>query len=122
MPRLIVNAVSGEFVGADSVGEVELFVSVSRASDGKSVTGLTKDNFRILAFGFDLTIDTATESKWSSSTDSSGCYRLAIRQTDLPSKWIKGEFFQFGLQARTLKGKTVVDVGQTVIDLESLGT
>jgi hypothetical protein len=49
MSRLIVNAVSGEFVSSDSIGEVALFVSVSRASNGKSVTGLTKDNFRILS-------------------------------------------------------------------------
>jgi hypothetical protein len=68
-----------------------------------------------------VTINQANESKWSSSTDLAGCYRLAIRQADA-SKWTKGEFTQFDLQAQTLKGKTVVDVGQTVIDLESLGT
>src|SRR5262249_11697536 len=121
MSRLVVNAVSGEFVSVDSIGEVELFVSVSRASNGKSVTGLTKDNFRIRAFGPDVTINRATESKWQSSGELSGCYSLAIRQTD-GTKWIKGEFTQFGLQARTFKGKRVVDLGQTVIDLESLGT
>jgi len=125
MSRLIVEAVSAESTTSDSIGEVVIFVSVARASNGKPVTGLTKDNFRLVGRGLDIDVDSCGESKWrSSGSEFSGCYMLLVSQAVKPSVWIKGDFFQFGVQVRTFKGKkkTVVDCGQTAIDLESLGT
>ena len=121
MPRLIVNAVSAEMVSIDSVGDINIYVSVSRADNGKPVTGLTKDNFRITSPGFDLMVKSSGESNFSPG-EPSGCYSLDIAQTPGPSSWIKGEYFHFGVEARVFKRKTVVSRGQTVVNIQSLGT
>jgi hypothetical protein len=128
MSRLIVSAVAAESTSADVVGDVLIYVSVSRADDGKPVTGLSIGNFR-LASSIGLVIDTVitlcTESKWEpGDSEAAGCYELWISRTDKPDqiqKWGKGEYYQFGVQARTFQGKSPVDFGQTVVNVQSLG-
>lgn len=129
MARLIVNAVAAEVVGSDVVGDVVIYVSVSRADDGSPVTGLTKDNFRLassVGFAIDTVVSQVNESKWEpEDKEPSGCYELWIARTDkanLVQKWSKGEYYQFGVQVRTFKITSVVDCGQTVVNVQSLGT
>jgi len=120
MPRLIVTLASGESATGDTLNELSLFASVSRATNGKPVAGLTSANFRVAALD-DLTIS-AGELKWQpGNTESSGCYSLSIAHTP-SSPFIKGEFYQIGVQVRTFKGKKAVDFGQAVISVQSLGT
>lgn len=123
MARLIVNAVSAESAGSNIAGEVQLYVSVSRADDGKPVTGLTKDNFRLassVGLAIDTTIASCSESNWEpADNEPSGCYQLGIKRSD-SQKWGQGLTYQFGVQARTLNGKVVVDCGQTAADLKVL--
>jgi len=129
MGRFIVDAVAAETAGSDVVGDVLIYVSVSNADDGKPVTGLTADNFRLsssIGLAIDTKITLCTESKWEpADIDPSGCYELWITRTDKPNqiqKWGKGEYYQFGVQARTFQGKLPVSFGQTVVDVQSLGT
>ena len=120
MPRLIVNAVSAETVNVDSVGAIAMWVSVSRADNGKPITGLSEKNFRVGTAGIDLTIVTCAEVKYASN-DLSGCYQLNVRQADA-SPWFKGEYYQFVVQARVFKGKALTSSGQTAVNIQSLGT
>src|SRR5215475_718343 len=46
MARLILSAVSAEIVSGATGGAANLYVSVSQATNGKPVTGLTETNFR----------------------------------------------------------------------------
>jgi len=48
MTRLIVQAVTDEHRDIDDVGDLRLLISVSRANNGKPVTGLGLSNFRII--------------------------------------------------------------------------
>jgi hypothetical protein len=122
MSRLIVKAISGEMFGLASASELKLHVSVSRASNGKAVTGLTKDNFR-LASADDVVISNFGENKWQpENSELSGCYRLSLTQTPPPSNWTKSEFFAFSLQVRTFKAKKAVDFGQTLVSIQKLAT
>src|SRR5215831_4765162 len=111
MPRLIVTLASGEQAGGGTLNELSLFASVSRATNGKPVTGLTAANFRVAAFD-DLAISGTSELKWQpGKTELSGCYSLGIAHTP-SSPFLKGEFYQISVQVRTFKGKKAVDFGQ----------
>ncbi|MBW4666846.1 MAG: hypothetical protein KME60_05230 [Cyanomargarita calcarea GSE-NOS-MK-12-04C] len=137
MARLIVEVVTAEWKFADLVYELLMYVSVTMPDTGNSVTGLTVKNFRLSApLGFirDFNISRCCENKWETeNVEPSGCYELFLSQRVLQEstsgqiperiKWVKGEIYPFGLQARvfdTYKGK-VIHQGQTVIAIESLG-
>src|SRR5215469_8670282 len=98
MSRLIVKAVSAEStVSASSDGS--LYVSVSRATNGKPVTGLSEKNFRATVEGEDLIINAFGESLWSHpGGETTGCYSLGIAFADTTEKWTKGEHYALGLQ------------------------
>ena len=119
MARLIVSLASAELVGGDTLNAVELFVSVSRATNGKPVTGLTEKNFRVV-LGDDVRVG-CSENRWQPDrTELSGCYNLSLNHTSA-SPFLKGEFYQIGVQVRTFKGKKAVDFGQAAISVQSLG-
>lgn len=126
MARLIVEAVTNESTGSDTVSHLLLFVSVSRADDGRPVTGLTKDNFRISS-SIGLVIDptlssTLSEAKWEpGDSELSGCYRMSVLRGG-GEKWTKGQLYAFGLQVRVNEGGSPVHFGQTVVSVTSLGT
>jgi hypothetical protein len=126
MARLIVEAVTNENTGSDSVGRLNLFVSVSRADDGTPVTGLTKDNFRISS-SIGIVIDpavssTVSEAKWEpGDSELSGCYRISILRGG-GDNWSKGELYAFGIQVRVNEGGSPVHFGQTAVSVTSLGT
>jgi len=120
MPRLIVNAVPAETVSIDSIGDIAMYVSVSRADNGKPVTGLSEKNFQVGTLGLDLRIATCAEIKYASN-ESSGCYELDVAQADA-SPWSKGEYYQFVVQARVFKGKALTGCGQAAVNVQSLGT
>src|SRR5262245_30350459 len=124
MARLIVEACTGEMaLGGDVVYNLLLGVSVSRADDGKPVTGLTAGNFRLasdIGVARDFKVLEARELMWEpSDTEPSGCYQIAITMMPM-EKFLKGERYVFGIQVRTpLKP---VDFGQTIVELISTGT
>lgn len=130
MARLIVDAVSGESKFGDLVLQLKLFVSVSRADDGASVTGLTTNNFRIcspIGGGFEMKLLSGYEAQWEpTDVEPAGCYALSItyrwEKGGLPIEWHKGEFYPFGIQARVddREGERA-HTGQTVLRIESLG-
>jgi hypothetical protein len=121
MARLVLTAVSGETtIAGDSFNEIEVLVSASRATNGKRVTGLTKDNFRV-ASPLSLEVTSCSETRWDPvPTHLTGFYTLGIRQNP-SAPFTKGATYYFGIQVRTFKGETVVDSGQSVISMESLG-
>lgn len=112
MSRLVVEAVSAEYVSDADVQGLWLFVSVSRASDGAPVTGLTQDNFRIcspLGAARDISIEEVGSAvTWEpADEEAAGCYSLSISYNWGPSgpstaDWIKGEFYPFGIQVLVL--------------------
>jgi hypothetical protein len=133
MARLIVEAVSAEHKSGDLGSHVQLYVSVSRPEDGSSVTGLDKSNFRVTAPGgllLRLRVTLAQEHKWETNDSQlSGCYLIAIdryNESDLsqPLPIIRGEWYTFGVQVRIFDprdARVVVDQGQTVVHIQSLG-
>jgi hypothetical protein len=133
MARLIVEAVSAEHKSGDLLSHVQMYVSVSRPEDGSSVTGLEKGNFRVTAPGgllLRLRVTLAQEHKWETSdSEPSGCYLLSIdryMENDLtqPLPIIRGEWYTFGVQVRIFDARNpriVVDQGQTVAHIQSLG-
>ena len=131
MPRLIVQAVSNEHTGSDSVYRLEILASVSRADDGSPVSELGIANFRV-ASSVGLVLDPkphgAYELKWETAdVEPAGCYRLSISRgggESFGEKWYEGEFYQFAVQARTFsdgRPRVVVDQGQGIVRVESLG-
>jgi len=126
MARLIVEAVTGEFKGTDVISVLKVFVSVSRADDGKPVTGLSASNFRIassLGLVLDPTVGFVNERNWEpGDSEPSGCYSLEIKRPSSEGKWGEGEYYAFGIQVRTLRNETPLDFGQTVVSVESFGT
>ena len=105
MDRLIVEAVPAETQGMPVSG-LRIYVSVSRAKDGTSVTGLTKQSFRITTshLGEDPIInDPPHETSWEpNETVHSGCYVIIVGRTPVPVQpWEKGQFYGFGIQVRT---------------------
>ena len=132
MARLIVEAVSREYTSFDTVWHLMLFVSVSRADDGSSVTGLKQDNFRIcssVGLVLDMKLHGGSEATWEpADTEPAGCYSLSITrkyETGGPPilEWVKGEFYPFGIQVRVRDRETKeTHMGQTVVRIESLGT
>ena len=131
MARLIVEAVSGEHKTTDVVWELMLFVSVSRADDGRPVTGLDQENFRIcspVGSVLELKLLGGTEAQWEPTDQSpAGCYSLGIMRKwqsgDSPIfEWVKGEFYPFGIQVLVRDHQAaVIHMGQTVLQIESLG-
>ena len=133
MARLIVEAVSAEHKSGDLASHVQLYVSVSRPEDGSSVTGLNKSNFRVTAPGgllLRLRVTLAQEHKWETSdTQLSGCYLISVdryMESDLtqPLPIILGEWYTFGVQVRIFDERNrsvVIDQGQTVVHMQSLG-
>lgn len=142
MARLIVEAVTDEKHDM-KLGFLKLIVSVSRADDGKPVTGLTKTNFRITNLGIEPTATPDVvgsdytvlvgERKWDpGDNESSGVYDMSV-SIDFGKFLIAGEFmpgenFSFGIQARTFAAKpgtfisAPVDFGQTVVMVTSLSS
>ena len=127
MARLLVDAVSHE-TSADTHFAIETFVSVSRADTGMSVTGLTKDNFRVTFFiggSVDPTL-TVSETKWEpDDVELAGCYHLTVFFPDTVD-WVNvGQRWPLGIQVRTFGrlggGNEPGDFGQTVLYLQSLG-
>ena len=98
-------------------------VSVSRADDGKPVTGLTHSNFRFaqtFGAGWDFVVSSVTEWKWvpGDKTDLAGCYEVSIEGKNqvLPDC--------LGIQVRTFSRarspvftQLAVDEGQTIVSL-----
>ena len=120
MARLIVSISSGEEIASDTLNALELFVSVSRATNGKPVTGLTKDNFNVASY--EDVVFSCAELKWQpGNTEPSGCYAFQLSHAP-SSPFFKGEYYSIGIQARTFKGKKAVDFGQAIITVQSLGT
>ena len=145
MARLIVEAVTDEAHGGDVVGDVLVFVSVSLESDGKPVTGLKVENFRVassIGSVINPVVTLVAEMNWEPDKqykEPSGCYSVWITRgkagpSDSPH-WTKGELYAFGIQVMRFekqfvpgpKGKkphwveVPVDFGQTVVSVESLG-
>ena len=100
MDRLIVEAVPAETQGMPVSG-LRIYVSVSRAKDGTSVTGLTKQSFRITTshLGEDPIINDPPqhETSWEpNETVHSGCYVIIVGRTPVPVQpWEKGQFYGF---------------------------
>jgi hypothetical protein len=124
MARLVVEAQSSEWVTVDVVYEVLVAVSVSRADSGTPVTGLTTRNFRVaVPYGLvqDFKVVRVSEAKWEpEDVDLAGIYQLEIVMSPA-EEFVKGERYVFGVQARTFDGSAVVDRGQTVVELISMG-
>ena len=127
MARLLVKAVTGESDLTDAVWEILVDVSVSRADDGSSVTGLAAKNFRVassLGSVYDFKVGTH-EWKWEpQDTEPAGCYELGISITPAPQEFVKGQIYQFGIQVRTFdesRPPKVIDQGQTIVALTSRG-
>jgi len=131
MARLVVNAVTGEWGVGDTPHTVNVGVSVSRHDDGAPVTGLTTVNFRIadLMTGllFDPVPSSAVEAKWEpGDVTASGCYYLDIKMMG-GEKFNQGSRYVFGIQVRTFAPpafgapKSVLDQGQTIVELISKG-
>ena len=91
------------------------------STNGRPVTGLTKDNFNVVCY--EDIVFSCNELKWQpGNTELSGCYSFHLIHIPT-SSWIKGEYYQIGIQARTFKGKKAIDfTGQAVITVQSLGT
>jgi hypothetical protein len=125
------------FIGALGL---RLGVSVSRADDGSSVTGLERSNFRVassIGHSSDFKIAEAAggfeEWKWEpGDRQPSGCYTLQItlftERSELEVE--KGVRFVFGVQARTfmpvlsrhgLEGIEIIDQGQTIVEVINEG-
>jgi hypothetical protein len=143
MARLLVEALTAEWASADVPRELQVGVSVSRANDGSPVTALGAGNFRVAAqFGqfADFAIDQVSEWKWEpGDVELAGCYELLIGwqpYADLvlrgatgsrpPSGFplARGWPYVLGLQARTFDNHNpprVVDEGQTIVEVISLG-
>ena len=127
MARLIVEACSAEWTGVDIVYTLVVAVSVSRADDGKAVTGLKAENFHVashIGSVKDFKVGAVSEWKWEpANVEPSGCYQVEISMTTAV-KFLKGQRYIFGIQAQTF-GETgkrqVIDQGQTVFELTSLG-
>ena len=127
MARLIVEACSCEPILGHGPGTVFVGVSVSRADDGKGVTGLKAENFRVSApheltgFFEPYKVGEVHEWKWEPSDVEVGCYIVHINKVsgfDLR----EAEHYVFGIQARTFGDplfgrRPVIDQGQTVFDL-----
>ena len=129
MARLLVEACTSEQTAGDVLQRLELGVSVSRENTGAPVTGLNVGNFRVaeLTQGgvgvVDFQVSTAFESKWEpDDAQLSGCYALMIR-FEPPRDFSRTFRYVFGIQARTFTGNPprVVDQGQTILDIVSLG-
>lgn len=122
MARLLVSAVTRESAGSDTVHQLLIFVSVSRADDGSPVTGLDKSNFRItssISLAADPTVTSVHEAKWEpADAEPSGCYSINIGRSE---GWGKGQTYVFGVQARTFnKGGPragVADQGQAAVSV-----
>jgi hypothetical protein len=145
MMRLVVEARPAEWTSGDDVPrELLVGVSVSRVDDGSPVTGLSVGNFRVAAqFGdlSDFAVDEVREWRWEpGDAEPVGCYQLSIGwrpfadlqvaghpSTSPPSGFplMKGWRYVLGIQVRTFDNHSpprVVDQGQTIVDVISLGT
>jgi hypothetical protein len=130
MTRLIVEAVLKEIKGIDTPMWLELFVSVSRADNGASVTGLTSNNFRVCSDSgsvADYSVDGINEAEWEPfDVQLAGCYTLGIKrklQAEDQDQWFEAHYSLFGLQVRVPDRETGgYHLGQTVVRVESLGT
>ena len=104
MARLIVEACSAEWTSGDVVYTLLLGVSVSRSDDGKAVTGLKAENFRVVShMGSikDFKVGSVSEWKWEpADVEPAGCYEVMISMTPA-AKFVKGTRYTFGIQART---------------------
>jgi hypothetical protein len=128
MARLLVEACTAEWMSGDVVYTLLTGVSVSRVDSGQPVTGLTKANFRVassIGLVDDFQVGAAYEWTWEpSDVEPSGCYAVEISMA--PSqKFVKGSRYVFGIQVRTFSAKgptqVVVDQGQTIVELVSMG-
>ena len=127
MARLNLEARTAEWTRGDLAFTLLVAVSVSRADDGKPVTGLKAENFRLASsIGpvRDFNIGGIAEWKWEpDDAEPSGCYQLQVLQTP-GAKFVKGERYVFGIQVRTFgegRPPQVIDQGQTIIELISTG-
>jgi hypothetical protein len=107
---------------------VEVAVSVSRADDGTSVTGLGISNFRLASpagWAVDFSV-TPFEWKWEAAdVEPSGCYVLVVAGTAPFKEFDEGRRYVFGIQVRTFndaRPPQVIDRGQTVVELVAAGT
>jgi hypothetical protein len=118
MARLLVEARTAEQNPPGAVLQrVRLGVSVSRVDNGTPVTGLKVGNF------IDFQIATAFEQSWQpDDTQLSGCYQVEIMLSPVADS-AKG----FATCSASKPGPApalpprVVDQGQTILDLVSLG-
>ena len=127
MARLIVEACSAEWTSGDVVYTLLVGVSVSRSDDGKAVTGLKAENFRVaspIGFAKDFKVVAVYEWKWEpADVEPAGCYQVEIIMTPVV-KFLKGHRYIFGIQAQTFgeaRPRQVIDQGQTVLELISMG-
>ena len=127
MARLLVEARTAESTSGDAVFRLALGVSVSRVDDGKPVTGLTAENFRLashIGLVKDFKVTSADEWEWEpGDVEPAGCYALDVMITPT-EKFSRGARYVFGLQARTFSDDQpphVLDRGQTIVELVSLG-
>jgi hypothetical protein len=129
MSRLIVEAVSSETRFVDLRSRLELFVSVSRASDGAPVTGLQTKDFRFCSPAgnvYGLTLEGGREAVWEGTSEAAGCYSLSVAFKGeggrTPAReWVEGEFYPFGIQVRFKDAAGALHAGQTVVRIQSLG-
>jgi hypothetical protein len=127
MPRLRVEAVTREWTSGDAPWTLLLAVSVSRADDGSPVTGLEAMNFRVAStIGpvQDFKISAVYEGNWEpGDTEPAGVYSVDVIMLPV-EEFMKGNRYVFGIQVRTFdsgRPPNVVDQGQTIIELISLG-
>jgi hypothetical protein len=128
MSRLIIEAVSGESKFTDIVFQLELFVSVSDATTGLSVSGLQPEHFRLCApVGklFDVRIVSLDESSFDAPNEGSGCYLLGVSISKDGGRqkleWIENEYYPFGIQVRFTDDQDRLYLGQSVVRIQSLG-
>ena len=127
MARLLIEARTAEWTSGDVAYTLLIGVSVSRADDGTSVTGLTKENFRVashIGLVKDFKVGAVYEWNWEpNDVQAAGCYQVEVIMTPA-EEFSKGARYVFGIQVRTLgvgKPPKVIDTGQTMVELISVG-
>ena len=125
MARLLVEACTAEWTSGDVVRRLLVGVSVARVDSGDPVTALTAENFRLATDrNHGLVVREVTEWRWERDLiEPSGCYQLAIGYPH-PQSFPQGVRFVFGIQVRTFTNDAppqLVDLGQTIMELTSLG-
>lgn len=137
MTRLIVEAVSNERKPSSRPGGLDILVSVSKADDGSSITGLHKGNFKITNLGIeknsnlpdDYTL-TCSERTWDPQDSApAGVYDIRVSFADNGIADLfdfkDGQVFAFGIKVERIlfaslkpgQQPSIHEAGQTVVSV-----